>query len=263
MTTAVVAAVLLLSMLSFVTTFLGVVLALWVGTSERAVAAGIGFSVGMMLLIALLELLPQAVSSVALAPTLLFGVVGMALVALAHRFIPHIHLVAEKGDGDAAQLRSAYLIVLGLTLHDLPEGFAMANAYVAAPAIGIVTAIAIALHNLPEEFAMAVPVATTGRKRVLFGAALLSALAEPVGAVIGLVAVGTAPSLNGAFLGLAAGAMLFVSVHELLPMARRYRHGAHFALGAAVSVLVYAALNAGLTQAALRWAPAVTGAAQG
>jgi ZIP family zinc transporter len=128
-------------------------------------------------------------------------------------------------------------------LHDLPEGFAMANAYIAAPALGILTAIAIALHNLPEEFAMAMPAAALKRKRLLYGAALLSALAEPVGAILGLAAVGVAPALNSAFLAFAAGAMLFVSVHELVPMARRYRHGGHFVLGIASGVLVYVLLE--------------------
>ena len=71
----------------------------------------------------------------------------------------------------------------------------MANAYVAAPALGVLVAVAIALHNLPEEFAMAVPVMLLRSKRLLFGAAFLSALAEPLGAILGLVAVSIAPSL--------------------------------------------------------------------
>jgi ZIP family zinc transporter len=139
--------------------------------------------------------------------------------------------------------------VFGLILHDVPEGFAMANAYVASPSLGVLVAVAIALHNLPEEFAMSVPLVLLKSKRALFGAAVLSALAEPVGAVIGLAAVGIAPALNAHFLAFAAGAMLFVSAHELIPMAKRYGHLGSFILGALVSVLVYlglAALMAGL-----------------
>jgi len=122
----------------------------------------------------------------------------------------------------------------------------MANAYVASPALGVLVAVAIALHNLPEEFAMSVPAVMLRSKGFLFAAALLSALAEPVGAVIGLIAVGVAPALNAPFLALAAGAMLFVSIHELVPMARRYRHPGPCLGGAALSALVYALLAVGI-----------------
>ena len=239
MTPEIVTAVLLLSTLSFVTTAAGVAMALWLRSNERAIAAGIGFSVGIMVLISLFELLPSALADAGWAFMLPAVAAGAAAIAVAHRLIPHRHLVTESAGVDPAMIRSAYLVVLGLVLHDLPEGFAMASAYVAAPTAGFVTAIAIALHNLPEEFAMAAPVASISRPRVLFGAALLSAAAEPVGAVIGLAAVGMSPSLNSVFLALAAGAMLFVSVHELVPMARRHGHQAHFAAGASVSALVY------------------------
>jgi len=250
MTATTVAAVLLLSALSFATTAIGVVLALKVQASDRAIAAGIGFAATLMILIAVVELLPAAMAELMPAATLGAAGLGVALVWLAHLLIPHTHLVPEATGVDPTQLRSAYLVVLGLLLHDLPEGFAMANAYIAAPALGVATAIAIALHNLPEEFAMAVPVATVKRRRVLFGAALLSALAEPVGALIGLAAVAVAPGLNAGFLALAAGAMLFVSVHELIPMARRYGRGGHFVLGAALGALVYALLLGFLSAAA-------------
>lgn len=244
MTPQIVTAVLLLSTLSFVTTAAGVAMALRLRSSNRAIAAGIGFSVGIMMLISLFELLPAALADAGWAFMLPAVAAGAAVIAMAHRLIPHRHLVTEGAGIDPVMIRSAYLVVLGLVLHDLPEGFAMANAYVATPTAGFVTAIAIALHNLPEEFAMAAPVVAISRRRALFGAALLSAAAEPIGAVIGLVAVGVSPSLNGAFLALAAGAMLFVSVHELLPMAQRHGHRAHFAAGAAASVLVYGLLAA-------------------
>ena len=134
-------------------------------------------------------------------------------------------------------------MALGLILHDVPEGFAMANAYIASPQLGVLVAVAIALHNVPEEFAMAVPAVVIRSRRFLYGAALLSALAEPLGAVIGLLAVGVAPALNAHFMAFAAGAMVFVSLHELVPMARRYRNKGMFVAGMAVSALVYALLG--------------------
>lgn len=232
-------AVILLSLLSFLTTWLGVVLALNLRENARAVAAGIGFSVGIMVLISVVELIPEASAAMGIGATLTSTALGAALLWVAHLVIPHFHLFPEAGLANRAVVRSAYLVALGLVLHDVPEGFAMANAYVAAPGLGVLVALAIALHNLPEEFAMAVPAMLVRSKRLLFGAAFLSALAEPLGAILGLVAVGIAPSLNAHFMAFAAGAMLFVSIHELIPMARRYRHFGLFLGGAVFSALVY------------------------
>jgi len=135
-------------------------------------------------------------------------------------------------------------VAFGLILHDVPEGFAMANSYIASPSLGVLVALAIAIHNVPEEFAMAVPIVMIKRRRFLYIAAFLSGLAEPLGAVVGLVAVHFHPMLNPLFMAFAAGAMVFVSVHELLPMARRYHKTRLFVLGAIISVFVYALLAA-------------------
>lgn len=232
-------AVLLLSLLSVLTTALGVMLALLIRENVRAIAMGIGFSAGIMVLISLLELVPEARAAIgtpAVAVTVASGATLMWIVDLA---IPHGHLVREHGLADTRLIRSAYLVVVGLVLHDVPEGFAMANAYVASPSLGLLVALAIALHNLPEELAMAVPAIAARNRRFLVGAAMLSALAEPVGAVIGLLAVAASPGLNGYFMAFAAGAMLFVSFHELVPMARRYGRMVWFGAGLALSVAVH------------------------
>jgi ZIP family zinc transporter len=192
-----------------------------------------------MVLISTLELLPEAVSLADSGAALAAAILGAALIFAFHLAIPHVHLVEEHKGADLVARKSASLVAFGLILHDVPEGFAMANAYIASPAVGVVTAVAVALHNVPEEFAMALPAVTLRRSRFLFGVALLSALAEPLGAIAGLAAVEIVPSLHASFLAFAAGAMLFVSIHELIPMARRYRHGGMFAWGVLLSALVY------------------------
>jgi ZIP family zinc transporter len=234
-------AIILLSLLSSLSTGFGVALALLVRESPRIIAAGIGFSAGIMILIAVLEMLPEALALAGVGAALTAAGVGAAMLWVAHFVIPHTHLVEETGMGSGIT-KSAYVVVFGLILHDFPEGFGMANAYIASPALGVLVGLAIALHNLPEEFAMAVPAVMLGNRCFLLGAALLSALAEPVGAVLGLAAVGIAPSLNAHLLAFASGAMLFVSVHELIPMARRYRHIGLFVSGMIASLLVYALL---------------------
>jgi zinc transporter, ZIP family len=237
-------AVLLLALLSVITTMVGVALAIYLGKNARAIAIGIGFSAGIMLLVSLLELIPEAVGEAGMGTTLVAFILGMLIVAVLHWVIPHTHLVKEAGVFPDTMLRTAYLVAFGLILHDVPEGFAMANAYIASPSLGVLVALAIAIHNIPEEFAMAAPIVMVRRKRFLYLVAFLSGLAEPVGALIGLVAVHLHPKFNSLFMAFAAGAMVFVAVHELLPMARRYQKIRLFALGALFSVLIYVLLAA-------------------
>ena len=237
-------AVLLLAFLSVFTTLLGVALAIYLGKNERAIAVGIGFSAGIMLLVSFFELMPEAMGEAGMGTASMAFILGMLIVAVLHWVIPHTHLVEERGAFRKALLKTAYLVAFGLILHDVPEGFAMANSYIASPSLGVLVALAIAIHNVPEEFAMAVPIVMIKRRRFLYIAAFLSGLAEPLGAVVGLVAVHFHPMLNPLFMAFAAGAMVFVSVHELLPMARRYHKTRLFVLGAIISVFVYALLAA-------------------
>lgn len=236
-------AVMFLASLSLLTTWIGVLLALKLRDNSNAIAVGIGFSVGIMLLISLLELVPGALALARLEAVVPSFLAGVAIVWSAHLLIPHRHLSDETGRGNPRLVRTVYLVAFGLVLHDFPEGFAMASSYIASPQLGIMLAIAIALHNIPEEFAMAVPAVILGRKRLLYAAAAMSALAEPLGAAIGLVAVAIAPALNGHFMAFAAGAMVFVSVHELIPMAKRHRQPGWFAVGILVSLAVYLLLT--------------------
>jgi ZIP family zinc transporter len=232
-------AILLLSFLSCATTCVGVWLAAMIRENVRAIAVGIGFSTGIMVLISALELVPEAHAALGAAETALAVGLGAGVLWLVDFAISHSHLVREHGHGDTRLVKSVYLVVIGLILHDVPEGFAMANAYIASPSLGLLLALAIALHNLPEELAMAVPAMSLRSKRFLLRAAVLSALAEPAGATLGLIAVSARPLLNAYFMAVAAGAMLFVSFHELVPMARRYRRPEWFVAGLALSVVVH------------------------
>ena len=232
-------AVLVLATLSGFTTVLGVVLAVYVSRNTKWIALGIGFSAGIMLLIALFELIPESFATAKpLSVALAIGS-GAIFIGILHYLIPHTHLVKEQGVFGQSLTRTAYLVALGLILHDFPEGFAMANAYITAPSMGVAVALAIALHNIPEEFAMAVPAITTKNRAFLFRAAIVSGLAEPAGAAIGLFAASANPGLVPLLMAFAAGAMIFVCLHELVPMANQYGRIHLFGLGMIVSVFAY------------------------
>ena len=140
-------AVLLLAFLSVLTTLLGVALAVYLGKNERAIALGIGFSAGIMLLVSFLELMPEAMGEAGLGSAITSFTLGLLIVAVLHWVIPHTHLVEEHGAFPPGLVRTAYLVAFGLILHDVPEGFAMANGYVASPYI--VTTIAFMREEKP------------------------------------------------------------------------------------------------------------------
>jgi ZIP family zinc transporter len=231
----------MLAFLSGSTTLIGVALAIALGENPRITAMGIGFSTGIMVLISLCELVPESLRLAGSAPTSLSVSLGAALILSLHVLIPHVHLGREQPP--TGELRAAYLVVLGLVLHDVPEGFAMANAFLSSPSLGLLVALAIALHNIPEEFAMAVPAVAVKNRALLFKAAILSGLAEPAGAILGLAAVHLNPALNPSFMAFAAGAMVMVSVFELIPLAMKHGRMGSFTLGVAGSVLTYLALH--------------------
>ena len=237
-------AVILLSFLSVITTIIGVALAFVFKKGHKGISIGIGFSAGIMLLISFFELIPESVIEAGVTETFLSVFIGVLFIGILNLIIPHTHIIKEKGKFNSSLLKTAYLVAFGLILHDFPEGFAMANSYIFSPSLGLLIALAIAIHNIPEEFAMAIPVVLSkSRKSFLFKIAFLSSIAEPLGAVLGLLAVNLLPHLNALFLSFAAGAMIFISIHELFPLAKRYKRILFFILGVVLSIFVYLGLT--------------------
>ncbi len=237
--------VITLALLSGMTTIIGVALAYLCKKRCAILVVGIGFAAGIMVCVSIFELIPEAVSSEGTLPVVIILAVAVVVTAMANFFIPHRHLVSETGPKRSHMLvSSAYLLAIGLILHDFPEGFAMANSYIAAPSLGILVAIAIALHNIPEEFAMAMPLILAGRsKKTVYRFAFFSGLAEPAGALAGLLIAELFVGLNGFFLAFAAGVMIYVALHELLPMARRYGRPGLLLMGLALSGVLFYILH--------------------
>lgn len=138
-------------------------------------------------------------------------------------------------------MRTALITGAALLLHNFPEGVLTFFAGTADPALGLRTAAAIALHNIPEGLAVAVPFAYATRSRAAgVLAALVSGLAEPLGAVLAWLFLHrffTPGFLNGTVV-LAAGIMVWVSFAQLLPDAFAPKHRAAGILGAAAGTLL-------------------------
>ena len=235
--------ILFLALISGMTTLIGAGLAVCCRGNQKAIVTGIGFSTGIMLLISLLELIPEALKNTSLLNVIVALFAGIICLGLLNFIIPHSHIIKGKEKSKSQLYKVAFLVVIGLILHDFPEGFAMANSYILTPNLGILVAIAIALHNIPEEFAIAAPIIILKDKNFLYKAAFISGLAEPAGAAIGLIGVAIVPTLTPIFLAFAAGAMIFVSIHELIPFAYKYKMPWYFVGGVIFSMTIFLLLN--------------------
>jgi ZIP family zinc transporter len=168
------------------------------------------------------------------ASIVVFGLaLGVALMIGLDRFVPHEHMESGKRGPDARRINRIWLFVLAITLHNLPEGMAIGVSFATGDMkVGLPLTTAIAIQDIPEGLAIALALRVTGISTL--GAALIavgSGLMEPLGAVIGL---GISSSFALGYpiaLGLAAGAMIFVVSHEVIPETHRNGHETPATLG--------------------------------
>jgi ZIP family zinc transporter len=223
--------------------------------SKRQESALMAFSAGVMLAAAIFALLlpSLAAGQAMLAPTgapqigaaaltSLGLLLGMGLMLAIDKALPHEHAVlppAAQGHATQwtaasearAQAQRSWMMVLAILIHNLPEGLAVGAAYSGADLgvqaegvrqAGAPVALAIGLQNMPEGLIVAMALRSLGKGVVLsWGVAALSGLAEPLGAILGLWVLGSLPAFYPVALALAAGAMIFVVSHEIIPETHR------------------------------------------
>lgn len=207
---------------------------------DRGLAVALGFAAGAMVLVSLAAMVPAGVAGVGWAATLGLVVLGAGLTAALQR-LPHHH---GPGGPQVRLRRTGLVVAVAVGLHNLPEGLATYVAALEDPHAGAVLALAIAIHNVPEGIAVAAPVlGASGDARRAVGAAALSGLAEPVGAVLGYLVLAAVlpPAAYAAVFGLVAGVMLQVGVAELLPAARRLATLGTAAMAGSTGAIVMAA----------------------
>lgn len=154
---------------------------------------------------------------------------GVTLVALIDKLLPHLHAMPEQSNSSALW-RSTWLLVVAIGIHNLPEGLAVGASFqgsvqlpAASAALGWTTAIGIGVQNLPEGLIVAMALVAAGASRSTgVAVATLTGLFEPLGALIGGAAAGLSAAFLPAAMALAAGAMVFVVMHEVLPNAAKH-----------------------------------------
>lgn len=223
---------LLLSALAGFSTIIGSFLGIVVRKpGPRFLAATLGFSAGVMILVAFVELLQNGIQTVGFGYAHLAFFGGLLIMFLIDNAIPHDYLAEHNIPGNIHisknLVRTGLLIAIGIGIHNFPEGLAVFAGSLLNLKVGVAIAIAIALHNIPEGIAVSVPVyAATGSRRKAFLWSALSGLAEPLGAVV--AALFLMPFLNpttlGFILSAVAGIMVFISIDELVPTSRACGH---------------------------------------
>ncbi|MCB9983980.1 MAG: zinc transporter ZupT [Rhodospirillales bacterium] len=207
-------------------------------SNPRMLAFGLAFAGGAMVYISLVEIFWKSFQSFSdmlpekeayTSATVAFFC-GLALLASIDRLIPNPHnkLTAPHDENKSHLKRVGLLAALAITVHNFPEGMATFFATLEDPVVGTSLAFAIAIHNIPEGISIAIPVYyATGDKRLTLLACLLSAVAEPIGALLGYLVLAPflTPYVFGSVFGVIAGAMVYLSLDELLPTAKRYSSG--------------------------------------
>jgi ZIP family zinc transporter len=217
--------------------------------SQRSNDVLLAFAAGMMLAASFLSLIIPGIE----APRSIYGgtpvaaliavagvLLGAAFVALLNEWIPHEHFFQGRQGPLPSSLAKIWLFVLAITIHNLPEGLAVGVGFGGGDiARGTTLAIGIGLQNAPEGLAVALALLSCGyTKGYAFAVAGLTGLVEPVAGLAGAYAVSLSQLMLPWALTFAAGAMVYVISHEIIPETHRHGFENQATLGLTIGLVV-------------------------
>ncbi len=199
---------------------------------EKVQKALTGFASGVMVAASIWSLIIPAMEQakglgrLSFVPAAAGFWLGILFLLLLDSVVPHLHMHAEKAEGPKAKLKKTTMMVLAVTLHNIPEGMAVGVVYAgfisgnttitAGGALAL--ALGIAIQNFPEGAIISMPLCAEGKsKGKAFLDGVMSGAVEPVGALLTILAAGFIVPLMPFLLSFAAGAMIYVVVEELIP----------------------------------------------
>lgn len=232
--------VLILAGLAGAATLFGVFLGSLFKKTKGNIIFSMSFAASLMIFISVFELIPTAAKNIGIWDSFLWIFLGAFLIWVANQTIPHLHSVKEiKNRKKECLIRMSYLLAFGLILHDFPEGFAIPSSFSHSDSLGLLVVIAAFIHNVPEGYILTISKSETGRNFSCYKFAAMSALATILGAILGVQLISIFLNFNPIFLSLAAGAMLFIAIHELLPESFKNHHTRTFSWGILSAAAVY------------------------
>lgn len=222
----------------------------------------LGFASGIMVAASVWSLLIPAMEesapmgNLAWVPAVVGFLVGVLFMLLLDTFTPHLHIDSEKPEGPNSKLGRSSMLVLAVTLHNIPEG--MAVGVVAAGAVtgevgmtfagALALAIGLAIQNIPEGAIISLPLRTAGNSRGrAFTYGVMSGVVEPLAAILTILFIEYLSGIYPYMLAFAAGAMIYVVVEELIPESHNGHHSnlptIAFAIGFALMMALDVALG--------------------
>ncbi|MBR3002914.1 MAG: ZIP family metal transporter [Clostridia bacterium] len=203
----------------------------------------LGFASGVMIAASVWSLLIPSIDmaeeqgKIAWVPASVGFMLGILFLLALDKIMPHLHVNSSKPEGVKSKLKKTTMMVLAVTLHNIPEGMAVGVTFAGA-LIGntgitmsgaFALAIGIAIQNFPEGAIISMPLKSEGTSKLkAFWYGTLSGIVEPIGAIITIILTNTVIPILPYFLSFAAGAMIYVVVDDLVP---EYQKGEHTDLG--------------------------------
>jgi len=198
-----------------------------------------GFAAGVMVAASIWSLLipamdqAESMGKFAFVPAVIGFWLGVLFLLALDFVIPHMHLGSSEAEGPKTNLKKTTMMVLAVTLHNIPEGMAIGVVYAGlllgeqeiSLAAATALSIGIAIQNFPEGAIISMPLQAEGMKKPkAFVLGALSGIVEPIGAVLTVLAAGLVVPVLPYLLSFAAGAMIYVVVEELIPEMSQGKH---------------------------------------
>ena len=251
----------LIVIMPFIGTTLGALMVIFMKNkmNKRIEKCLLGFASGVMVAASFFSLLLPSIEMVehlSWLPASIGFMLGILFLLLLDSVIPHLHVNSDYPEGKKSKLRKTTMMVLAVTLHNIPEGMAvgviLSGALMSNLVVTITGAlslsIGIAIQNFPEGAIISMPLKSGGMSKLkAFYYGMLSGIVEPIAAVITLILTSTIAKVLPYLLSFAAGAMIYVVVDELVPSSQSGKHSnlaiLSFALGFTIMMILDVALD--------------------
>lgn len=229
-------------------TGLGAVISLFIRrTGKKLPAVLMSFSGGIMISVVILDLIPEAYRFADIWLTVLGMLLGAGFVILLEYLLPHTDITTDYGEkvqhGRSRIMRTGMLIAMGIAIHNFPEGLAIGSGLISSNGYGLALSLLIMMHDIPEGMAMSIPLRLGGvKKAACVFYAVIAGMPTALGAFFGNLIGNIDASFIGGCMAFAGGAMLYITVKELIPESLLLHRGSTIAVSLASGLLAGACM---------------------